>query len=429
MRACIWVLTLLLFPWAAKGADLAEIPDGRTMGTSYTVKWIPTPDENLKATRARIQERLDRINELMSTYDPESELSRFNASGETEWFEVDPETALVVRRALEIAELSGGAFDPTVGRLVRMWSFGSGERSFVPPTDEEIREALKTVGYRRVVVRDEPPAIRKDHSLVELDLSAIAKGYGSDEIARVLLDGGVEHLFVEIGGEVVTRGTRQGRPWRVGIERPDELARSLHSTIELDDAALATSGDYRNFFEADGVRYSHTIDPTTGRPVTHPLASVTVIADDCMTADALATALMVLGPEAGQALVEKHGFKTLFLIHDGKQVRSAESLAARGRFVPLPIADERPAAAPANALMTTFVLTATVFAFAILALGLGVMFSNRPLRGSCGGASGVKDAQGRSMCDMCTTPPEECEQFREQLAQARHQDSDDDLDE
>lgn len=393
----------------ADSPPLAQI-DGETMGTWYSIKWAPADADDPEAVQRAVDARLAEINAMMSTYDPESELSRFNSSMTTDWFEVSAETALVVRRALEISELSGGAFDATVGPLVRLWSFGSGERTYEPPPEDELSAALETVGHGQIEVRENPPAIRKARPDVELDLSGIAKGYGVDEIARVLDERGIADMFIEIGGEVVARGSRQHRPWRAGIERPDTLQHQLHSTIELADEALATSGNYRNYFEKDGVRYAHTIDPQTGRPVTHALAAASVIADDCMTADALATALLVLGPDAGPRFADEHRIAALFMTHDGQKLAVQESQTAAGRFIV--VADEVPRRR--EAAQETFLLTVLIFGLAMLLLGVGVIFAKRPLRGSCGGAQGLRDEQGRPVCEMCSNPAKECDEFRKQ---------------
>jgi FAD:protein FMN transferase len=404
---------LLVLCWShvllAESVAHTEI-HGETMGTWYSIRWVPVDADDPEAAQQAVDARLDEVNALMSTYDPDSELSRFNASMTTDWFDVSAETALVVRRALEVSELSGGAFDATVGPLVRLWSFGSGERTYEPPSDEKLAAALETVGFDRIEVRMDPPAIRKARPDVELDLSGIAKGYGVDEVARLLSERGIVNMFVEIGGEIVVRGKQERRPWRAGIERPETLQHRLHATIELTDEALATSGNYRNFFEKDGVRYSHTIDPQTGRPVTHSLAAVSVIADDCMTADALATALLVLGPDAGPQLADEQQIAALFLIHDGDGLVVRESAAAGGRFVM--VAEQAPRRR--DAARQTFLLTVLVFGVAMLLLAVGVIFTKRPLRGSCGGAQGLRDEQGRPACEMCSNPAEECEEFRKQ---------------
>lgn len=405
---------VLLTGGVSSASELHEIR-GETMGTTYLIKWTDSISDE-EQIQQLVDARLVVINRLMSTYDPESELSRFNRHTGTDWFDVSPETALVVEAALEMGQLSGGAFDPTVGRLVRLWNFGSGPRIDAPPAPEEIEKALQDVGYQYVKVRREPPALAKERPGVELDLSAIAKGYGVDAVLAVLEEHGLTNAMVEIGGEVRVVGTKGGEPWTLGIERPEELTRSLHAKVELRDEALATSGDYRNYFENKGVRYSHTIDPRTGRPVTHQLASASVLAQDCMTADAWATTLMVLGAQQGLELTDTHGVKAYLLQRNGEGFRELASREVVGQFVNLtqvsPQEDQT-----LSPLVSTFLLTLSVFGIALLGLAAGVIFSNRTLKGSCGGVAGTKDAQGKSVCEMCTTPPEECDQFKEKLRQ------------
>lgn len=298
------IFGLALIVWNNRGQSRFEVQSysGPTMGTQYNVSVVARLGEKQEPSLGlQFDKRLAEFNQLMSTYEPDSELSRFNESDSTEWFEVSGDTAEVVAYALELASETKGAYDPTVGPLVNLWGFGPGRkrnRSF--PTDEQIEEASKFVGYQQVEVRLEPPALRKQNIEVYLDLSSIAKGDGVDAIARLLDSLEYEAYMVEIGGEVRTRGNKPSdEPWKIGIESPDPRRRSLQKILKLSGESVATSGDYRNFFEQEGVRYSHTIDPRTGRPVLHNLATVSVLADNCREADALATALLVLGPKAG----------------------------------------------------------------------------------------------------------------------------------
>lgn len=297
---------------------------GKTMGTTYSVKYVPGDSGAHTDDIGRlIEAELASVNAQMSTYISTSEVSRFNKLTSTEWFDVSPETAEVVALALEVSQVTGGAFDVTVGPLVNLWGFGPDARPSTEPTDVQLREVLSQVGYKKLHVRVSPPSLQKDVPGLEIDLSAIAKGHGVDRVAAVLAKAGVDNYFVEIGGEVVTRGTRtDGKPWQVGIELPNELEPSLHSVVGLSGEAMATSGDYRNFYELSGKRFSHTIDPTNGRPFQHQLASASVIADNCAFADALATSMMALGPERGKLLADEQGWKVLLLIRDGNSFRS-----------------------------------------------------------------------------------------------------------
>jgi thiamine biosynthesis lipoprotein len=320
------LLTPLLACTPAPEHQVLEL-QGATMGTSYSIQVVDLPsgvDPN--ALRDRITKELDRVNALMSTYRESSELSGFNRSRSTDWIPVSPELATLVKEAIWTSEVSDGAFDTTVGPLVNLWGFGPGKRTDTAPTDDRIAQARAHVGYHKLSVRQEPPALRKSDPDLYLDLSAIAKGYGVDRVAELLEKTGITDYLVEIGGELRGHGHNgRGQPWRIAVERPDPGVREVERVVELRGGAMATSGDYRNFFEQGGKLYSHTIDPTTGRPVTHDLASVTVLAPRTAKADALATALLVLGPKAGPALAESLGIPALFILRtpDGYEERQS----------------------------------------------------------------------------------------------------------
>lgn len=289
---------------------------GTTMGTFYSIQVVDLPSAiEPQGLRDKIDAELDLVEGLMSTYRDDSELSGFNRSRSTDWFAVSPELAGLVKEAIRTSEVSDGAFDVTVGPLVNLWGFGPGGGTDTPPTDAEIARTRTCVGYRKLSVRSDPPALRKSEPSLYLDLSAIAKGYGVDRLAELLDVTGVANYLIGIGGELRGRGYNgRGLPWRIAVEHPDPGGRVIHRILALHDGAIASSGDYRNFFEQDGRRYSHTIDPKTGRPVTHRLASVTVLAPRTAQADALATAFLVLGPQAGFTLAEPLETPALFII-------------------------------------------------------------------------------------------------------------------
>lgn len=296
--------------------------NGRTMGTSYAVKVVTgpiTPDDQ-KAIQRELEATLKAVNGEMSTYQADSELSRLNASTRTEPQPVSANLQAVLAEALQIGRLSGGAFDVTVGPLVNAWGFGpDGQQS---PPDAATTAALRErIGLDKISISD--GAVAKARADVYVDLSAIAKGHGVDRVAETLERLGHAEYLVEIGGELRARGlNREERHWRVGIEKPDPNARALMEVVALDDASLATSGDYRNFYEKDGKRISHTIDPRMGRPIEHRLASVSVVHARCATADGWATALNVLGPDAGHALALEQGLAALFIVRaaDGSHI-------------------------------------------------------------------------------------------------------------
>lgn len=285
------------------------------MGTSYHISVVTASEGPLQLAMSRgpIDNLLRQINRQMSTYDPQSELSRFNKAPKGEWFPVSKELVEVVRAAQEISEATDGAFDVTVGPSVNLWRFGPDKSRKAFPTEDEINQASKLVGYHQVEVRTKPPALRKSKDDVYVDLSAIAKGYGVDAVFELIKEEGYTDFMVEIGGEVRTSGQKpDGKPWKIGIETPEEEARRYGHVVDLRDMALATSGDYRNFFEHDGKRYSHTINPKTGRPVEHDLASASVLLDSCMMADGYATAFLVLGPVEGYNFAEEHNLAVFF---------------------------------------------------------------------------------------------------------------------
>lgn len=317
---CMGLLLLFLLQACGDGSPAYRQVElrGATMGTFYSIKLVDPPGD-VAALGKGVQAVLDAVDEALSTYRPESDLSRFNNSRSTAWQSCSPEMVTVLARALKISRLTGGAFDVTVGPLVNLWGFGP---DFVPeriPAPADLKAARARVGYQHLAVRSDPPGCRKDLADLYLDLSAIAKGYGVDRLAAYLDVQGLENYLVEVGGEVRAHGhSARGGPWGVAIERPDPGRREPFAVVEIHDGSLATSGDYRNFFERDGRRYSHTMDPQTGAPVTHNLASVTVIADSDMTADALATGLLVLGPEKGMALARELDLAALFIEHRGK---------------------------------------------------------------------------------------------------------------
>ncbi len=281
------------------------------MGTTYhvtVVDWESSPAERSKL-KFEVEGRLAKIDALMSTYKPKSEISRFNRSRLLTPFPVSPETLIVVEKALEFSRLSDGAFDPTVGGLVDLWGFGPTPRSD-PPKDSEIAAALKTAGYKRLSTRKSPPALIKAVPELEIDLSAIAKGYSVDFVAAALENRGIKNFLVEVGGEVVAKGKNpSGGPWRIGIDKPKENALpgdDLTAIVPLSGRAMATSGSYRNFIKKGGKRLPHFIDPRTGRPVPHTLASASIIAPTCIEADAAATAVMVMGLEKAKVWLNGH---------------------------------------------------------------------------------------------------------------------------
>jgi thiamine biosynthesis lipoprotein len=305
------------------------------MGTTYHVRFVAPESEPFDPQHLQrdVESLLAEIDRQMSKYRDDSELSRFNRAPAGELFAVSSATAEVVAAAQEISRKTNGALDVTVGPLVRLWHFGPEQKStsrprFEPPSESALQSARQLIGHERLEVRSDPPALRKLTEGLEADLSSIAPGYAVDQIATLLTEQGIRSFIVEIGGEIRAAGGRDdGKPWRVAIERPMLKRREMYATLALEDAAISTAGDYRKFFEHDGKHYSHVIDPDTGRPVEHELASVTVWADTCLDADGWDTALLVMGPEQGIDYAEQHDIAALFLVR-GRTSSSAQMTPA-----------------------------------------------------------------------------------------------------
>jgi thiamine biosynthesis lipoprotein len=319
LRPCaLLVLTAAL----ACGGDREAVREfsGPTMGTSYSVKLVApplTPDARARIAAA-IRDRLAVVDRLMSTWNPDSELSRFNRHGDLSPFRVSPPTLEVFRIARSVSVLSSGALDVTAGPLIAAWGFGAGASSREPPSAAELARLSPRVGWQRVRIDPASSSLVKTHPETTCDLSAVAKGYAVDLVGRELAALGYADFLVEVGGELKARGhNARGEPWRVAIESPDARGGAgIARTVRLRDQAVATSGDYRDFHERDGVRISHIIDPRSGRPIEHGLASVSVVDDAAARADGLATALMVLGPEKGWELAVREGLAAYFMVRD-----------------------------------------------------------------------------------------------------------------
>ncbi len=314
-------------------AAVVHVLHGQTMGTTWSVRACAAADADLHALHAGIQHVLDRIVAQMSTWEPGSHISRFNRSDAGQWLSVPPGFMAVLRGALAIAEASDGAFDPSVGALVGAWGFGAQAGPSSAPDSARQASAHGTVGWKRLRVDEDASRILQPGG-VQLDFSAIAKGYGVDAVIEHLREGGLAAALVEVGGELRGFGRKpDGEGWRVLMESsPDEEAAAGWEprVLALDDLAVATSGDRWHAYEAGGERYSHTIDPRNGRPVPHASAAVTVVMRSAMEADAWATAFTVLGHEQGLALAREHDFAVRYVIRtpDGLQEHSTPALDA-----------------------------------------------------------------------------------------------------
>ncbi|MEY8197954.1 MAG: FAD:protein FMN transferase [Colwellia sp.] len=290
---------------------------GRTMGTTYNIKVVATKEQLIELKlQQQIDAALEQVNQEMSTYIKSSEISKFNQSTSTESIEVSPGFARVLKESIRLGQLSEGKLDVTVGPLVNLWGFGPEQRPETVPSDAILAATNKRVGLQNLVL--EGNLLSKKIPDLYIDLSTIAKGYGVDVVAELIESNGFTHYLVEIGGEMRLRGFKHtGELWAIAIEKPildpSGEERAVHQVIIPKDNAVATSGDYRNYFEADGRRFSHIIDPDTGKPINHNLVSVTVIHPSSMTADGLSTTLMVMGMEKGMAFASKNNLAALFI--------------------------------------------------------------------------------------------------------------------
>ena len=290
---------------------------GMTMGTTYHIVIVPNGGSDKgHLLKQEIDHLLTSLNREMSIFVRESEISRFNVSDSTDWMPVSAGFLQVVQGSLDISQRSEGFFDVTIGPLIDLWGFGKKSSERIP-SEAELVAVDAFIGYRKIKTRGIPRAIRKDTAKLRMNLASIAKGYGVDRVSTYLEGKGFLNFLVEIGGEVRVKGTKFGQKWRIGVVTPDTL-NEYHNVVNLTDISMATSGDYFNYFEKNGKRYSHTIDPSTRKPITHKLASVTVAHPSCMYADGYATAINVMGPEKGYAFAVKEKLPIYMIIRDRK---------------------------------------------------------------------------------------------------------------
>ena len=285
------------------------------MGTFWRVSVIGVDEAKAQALRAKVQAQLDADDRLLSTWKNDSALMRFNHAATTEPWPVSEAMADIVTLSLRIGAKTHGAMDITVGPLVNLWGFGPEPRRDAAPSDTEIAQARERVGYWLLQAREQPPALKKERADLYVDLSAIAKGYGVDRLAALVEAAGIGNYLITIGGEIRAKGHNgQNQPWTIAIEKPVAGQRAVERLIRIGDHSVSTSGDYRNFFEQNGHHYSHILNPRTGRPTPRALASVTVISNQSMVADATATALMASGPDAGFRLASEHHLAAFFIV-------------------------------------------------------------------------------------------------------------------
>ncbi|OED45175.1 hypothetical protein AB833_00020 [Chromatiales bacterium (ex Bugula neritina AB1)] len=324
------VLALVGCSGTVKTPELAGF-DGRIMGTGYSVRLgsgNAVPEELAGAVYAVLQD----VDHHMSTWRADSELSLFNTRADNDWQAMSPATTGVIAQALRTSHNSKGAFDVTVAPLVDLWGFGAGSTAdqirAAKPARQAVQQHLSQVGHESIEIDLTANAVRKQNRHARLDLSGIAKGHAVDRVAALLDSRGLENYLVEVGGELKARGRKpDGSAWRVAIERPIAGRREAFRALQLQDRAIATSGDYRNFFSDGGTRYSHSIDPRTGQPVNHELASVSVVAASTMEADALSTAMMVMGPDDAMAFAKQQQIAAHLILKSGASLKEIYSPA------------------------------------------------------------------------------------------------------
>jgi len=320
MRISTLITFLILIITACK-QDYSEILviNGLTMGTTYTIKIKTKNNVNKGSIRDDIEEILSKINQSMSTYIKESELSIINRSNSSDWQSVSNDLFTVINHAKKISKKTEGAFDITIGPLVNLWGFGSNKLENKIPSDEIIKLVKENTGFQKILLDKTHMKILKSNPNLYIDLSSIAKGFAVDRIALYLDEKRFKNYLIEIGGELIAKGENaEKKVWQIGIENPNNNNDTIKHVIQLKNMAMATSGNYKNYFEKNDISYSHIIDPSTGKPVEHKLVSVTVLNHSAMNADALATGFMVLGTKKTLSLANKLKIPIYLIIKNDK---------------------------------------------------------------------------------------------------------------
>ncbi len=298
-----YIISILLFTSCTekKTSEVYSL-SGSTMGTTYSVKIVDSIESQvLSNIQIKIDSVLVEVNQQMSTYIKDSEISIFNSSDDTTWFKVSNDLSMVVNDAIKVSSETEKKYDITIGPIVNLWGFGPHSVPQIIPSEKQINEAKLSAGIDKLSVDLESSSIKKTIPELYCDLSSIAKGFGVDKVGYLLEEYGYNNYMVEIGGEVRTKGTNdKTENWKIGISSANN--KGLQEVLSISNVSVATSGDYLNYFEKEGVRYSHLIDPRNGKPISHNLASVTVLHNDCRLADAYATAINIMGPNLGYKL-------------------------------------------------------------------------------------------------------------------------------
>ena len=305
----------------ATPASTATVLDGKTMGTFWRVSVIGVDEAKAEALRAKVQAQLDADDRLLSTWKNDSALMRFNHAADTRPWPVSEAMADIVTLSLRIGAKTHGAMDITVGPLVNLWGFGPDKQPVITPDAEAIAAAKARTGLQHLQVINQSGRqfLQKDIPDLFVDLSTVGEGYAADHLARLMEQEGISRYLVSVGGALVSRGMNgEGKPWRVAIQKPTDRENAVQAIVDINGHGISTSGSYRNYYELDGKRISHVIDPQTGQPITHKLVSVTVIAPTALEADGWDTGLMVLGPEKAQQVVREQGLAVYMIVKEGE---------------------------------------------------------------------------------------------------------------
>lgn len=305
----------------ATPASTATALDGKTMGTFWRVSVIGVDEAKAQALRAKVQAQLDADDRLLSTWKNDSALMRFNHAADTRPWPVSEAMADIVTLSLRIGAKTHGAMDITVGPLVNLWGFGPDKQPVATPDAQAIAAAKARTGLQHLQVINQSGRqfLQKDIPDLFVDLSTVGEGYAADHLARLMEQEGISRYLVSVGGALVSRGMNgEGKPWRVAIQKPTDRENAVQAIVDINGHGISTSGSYRNYYELDGKRISHVIDPQTGQPITHKLVSVTVIAPTALEADGWDTGLMVLGPEKAQQVVREQGLAVYMIVKEGE---------------------------------------------------------------------------------------------------------------
>lgn len=305
----------------ATPASTATVLDGKTMGTFWRVSVIGVDEAKAQALRAKVQAQLDADDRLLSTWKNDSALMRFNHAADTRPWPVSEAMADIVTLSLRIGAKTDGAMDITVGPLVNLWGFGPDKQPVATPDAQAIAAAKARTGLQHLQVINQSGRqfLQKDIPDLFVDLSTVGEGYAADHLARLMEQEGISRYLVSVGGALVSRGMNgEGKPWRVAIQKPTDRENAVQAIVDINGHGISTSGSYRNYYELDGKRISHVIDPQTGQPIIHKLVSVTVIAPTALEADGWDTGLMVLGPEKAQQVVREQGLAVYMIVKEGE---------------------------------------------------------------------------------------------------------------